>query len=1209
MESKKINQLATKMSPEGSDLTIIGDPITGVSRKITLIQLAGTIGAGADLQQVTDNGATTTNPIAIGGLTITGLATGVLKSDSGIISSVPFGAANGVATLGGDGKVPSNQLPSYVDDVVEVANFAALPAIGETGKIYITLDNNKVYRWTGSTYVEIAANNAVWGAITGTLSNQTDLQSALNAKQNAITLTTTGTSGVSTLVGSTLNIPNYSTDLSGYVPYTGATANVDLGTFDLTTDIINLNQLKAIGSGGINIYSNSGTHIALMGGGGGAGTTLYGGLIGTSASFTTSGGSDTFAINHSSGSGIALNITKGGNGEGLYINKTSGSGNAATIIGTLNATTLVKSGGTSSQFLKADGSVDSSAYITLASLSAGAGITYNNTTGVITSTITQYTDALARAAISLTTTGTSGAATYNSTTGVLNVPNYAPDLSGYVPTSRTITINGTSFDLSANRSYSVGTVTSVGLSSATSGVTIGSTPITTSGTITLAIATASGSQNGLLSSTDWTTFNNKQSALTNPVTGTGTINTLAKFTGTSTIGDSSIIDNGTSVFIGSGFKQVTITYPSTFSTKLGIGDSNFYIQTDASPETFTFVNASSTGDFLFKSGTSSTPKFTLTGTGNLGLGVTPSAWNSVFKVLESGDTNNQTAIAFQNNSNVIYLTTNSYFDTSWKYKFSDNAGQYLIDGNEHRWYNAPSGTAGNAITFTQAMTLFSTGNLAVGTTTDAGYKLDVNGTGRFSNNLFVEDNKIFGLRPSTTEYSIQYRDLDFRLIGSSDSGTQRLFSFGYYTSNNIAGTWNSKATINSFTGAATFSGFVSVLSTSYDSGAEGLKLGYDSSYYNAISATFSSAAASNKMNFVVSSGNGTRGIAMTLQGNGNVGIGTSSPSEKLVVSNTTGTVLEVQATSTGGDTRLRLNPVNNNNYSLYVNGSTDALQFMRNSSELMRITSGGNVGIGTNNPSSLLTVNGTSTSSETAQIRIIKSGANEQTLHIGYNTTSDYAYLNAYKAGIGYKPISLNPDGGNTLIGTTTDSGQKLQVDGAGRFFGVAQPLILESTGNNELVIRRANTSNGAGLGLYTNSTHNWLLGTAWGENSSNFIIYNAATGTQSFKIDYSSNAATFSSSVTATSFFESSDSRLKILVKDYEQPKGIENVVARMYVKNNKQELGYYAQDLQEILPSAVTEGDDGFLSLSYSQVHTAKIAHLEAEVAELKELIKKLL
>jgi hypothetical protein len=101
------------------------------------------------------------------------------------------------------------------------------------------------------------------------------------------------------------------------------------------------------------------------------GGTLTGGLIGTTGSFSSSGSGDTFTIGHTSGSGIALNITKNGNGEGLYINKASGSGNAATIIGTLNATTLVKSGGTASQFLMADGSVNTSvlasgAYLPLA---------------------------------------------------------------------------------------------------------------------------------------------------------------------------------------------------------------------------------------------------------------------------------------------------------------------------------------------------------------------------------------------------------------------------------------------------------------------------------------------------------------------------------------------------------------------------------------------------------------------------------------------------------------------------------------------------------------------------------------------------------------------------------------------------------------------------------------------------------------------------
>lgn len=77
-------------------------------------------------------------------------------SDLGGIASTEKGANNGVATLDANGLVPSTQLPSYVDDVIEVANYSSLPATGETGKIYVTLDDNKTYRWGGSTYVEIS---------------------------------------------------------------------------------------------------------------------------------------------------------------------------------------------------------------------------------------------------------------------------------------------------------------------------------------------------------------------------------------------------------------------------------------------------------------------------------------------------------------------------------------------------------------------------------------------------------------------------------------------------------------------------------------------------------------------------------------------------------------------------------------------------------------------------------------------------------------------------------------------------------------------------------------------------------------------------------------------------------------------------------------------------------------------------------------------
>lgn len=72
------------------------------------------------------------------------------------------GVANGYAGLGSDGKVPSGQLPSYVDDVLEYATTAAFPATGEAGKIYVAINTGtaanptRAYRWSGSTYVEIS---------------------------------------------------------------------------------------------------------------------------------------------------------------------------------------------------------------------------------------------------------------------------------------------------------------------------------------------------------------------------------------------------------------------------------------------------------------------------------------------------------------------------------------------------------------------------------------------------------------------------------------------------------------------------------------------------------------------------------------------------------------------------------------------------------------------------------------------------------------------------------------------------------------------------------------------------------------------------------------------------------------------------------------------------------------------------------------------
>lgn len=71
------------------------------------------------------------------------------------------GKANGLAQLDSTGKVPSSQLPSYVDDVLEYNNLASFPSTGETGKIYTAKDTNKIYRWSGSNYVVISETLAI----------------------------------------------------------------------------------------------------------------------------------------------------------------------------------------------------------------------------------------------------------------------------------------------------------------------------------------------------------------------------------------------------------------------------------------------------------------------------------------------------------------------------------------------------------------------------------------------------------------------------------------------------------------------------------------------------------------------------------------------------------------------------------------------------------------------------------------------------------------------------------------------------------------------------------------------------------------------------------------------------------------------------------------------------------------------------------------
>ncbi|RKR83181.1 hypothetical protein BDD43_3383 [Mucilaginibacter gracilis] len=106
-----------------------------------------------------------TNPVQSGGV-YTALASKQASLGFTAENTANKNAANGYAGLDGTGKVPSAQLPSYVDDVLEYANYAALPGTGETGKIYVTIDTNFEYRWSGSAYIRLVASPGTTDALT-----------------------------------------------------------------------------------------------------------------------------------------------------------------------------------------------------------------------------------------------------------------------------------------------------------------------------------------------------------------------------------------------------------------------------------------------------------------------------------------------------------------------------------------------------------------------------------------------------------------------------------------------------------------------------------------------------------------------------------------------------------------------------------------------------------------------------------------------------------------------------------------------------------------------------------------------------------------------------------------------------------------------------------------------------------------------------------
>lgn len=153
----------------------------------------------------------------------TGAVTIGVADVSGAQATSAKGQANGYASLDSSGLVPSSQLPSYVDDVEEYANLAGFPATGSSGKIYVTVDTAKTYRWSGSTYVEISASPGSTDAVT---EGSTNLYFTQSRARQSISVTDSGGDGALSYDNST-----------GVITYTGPSASDVRAHFSAGTGI------------------------------------------------------------------------------------------------------------------------------------------------------------------------------------------------------------------------------------------------------------------------------------------------------------------------------------------------------------------------------------------------------------------------------------------------------------------------------------------------------------------------------------------------------------------------------------------------------------------------------------------------------------------------------------------------------------------------------------------------------------------------------------------------------------------------------------------------------------------------------------------------------------------------------------------------------------------------------------------------------------
>jgi hypothetical protein len=557
---------------------------------------------------------------------------------------------------------------------------------------------------------------------------------------------------------------------------------------------------------------------------------------------------------------------------------------------------------------------------------------------------------------------------------------------------------------------------------------------------------------------------------------------------------------------------------------------------------------------------------------------------------------------------------------------------------------------------------FSSGGVGINQSTDAGFRLDVNGTGRFTGALsgtsatfsssvtassFVKSGgtaaqflKADGSVDSTSyQTSLTFSSPLVNTTGTISIPAATTSVNGYLSSADWT-TFNNKqnALTNPVTGTGTtnylpkFTGTSTIGNSILQDDGTNVSIGYTTNpslYKLDVNGTLRATGAATFSSSVTAGGYGKFGLQGTssdviyrtlyIGGRANNDYVAGIKMDPSKSSNDLGFDTYVYDNGTSGTQYYSINDNRSGAVRFYINGS-------------------GNVGIGTTSPSYTLDVTGTlrATGAATFSSSVTAGGyldilggslSSTNGLHQWFNTSTNQAWIQAFQTGVDWRQINYNGSVHNFLINDVTT----LYVSNSRNVgIGTTNPsfkLDVQGASNSDVTLRVKSNGTAAPY-IRADLSLASYGGFAWDYNGANYWYAGAVNGDVTIALAYYFQGANkmqltgggnlligtttdsgykldVNGTIRSTAFYESSDSRLKTIIEDNYQAKGIENVVAKLYNKNGKVELGYFAQDLEGILDSAVSKGSDGYLNLSYREVHTAKIAALEQEIKELKTLL----